>query len=167
MGKTLWCQKLQIYELFYLGFCWTNLWRSGCFPLVKAKCSLIAKLILSSITLLILASSFFAGLINLTWGLLANYPWGLLMWRRNCFLHWFLWGLEFRCFFLICLPAVLIFFFCIGKKLNLRLLYFEICESEPYINDGILRISLYCKFLMIAVPGWRLLVRWHETLSTK
>ena len=27
------------------------------------------------------------------------------------------------------------------------------CESEPYINDVILRIPLYCIFLMIAVPG--------------
>ena len=46
-------------------------------------------------------------------------------------------------------------------------LNFEFCESGPYINDVILRIPLYCKFLMIVVPGWRLSVRRHETLSTK
>ena len=46
-------------------------------------------------------------------------------------------------------------------------LNFEICESGPYINGVILRIPLHCKFLMIVVPGWRLSVRRHETLSTK
>ena len=46
-------------------------------------------------------------------------------------------------------------------------LNFENCETKPYINDVILRIPLYCKFLMIVVPGWRLSAHWHETLSTK
>ena len=46
-------------------------------------------------------------------------------------------------------------------------LNFEICEREPYINDVILRIPLYCEFLMIVVPAWRLSVHRHETLSTK
>ena len=32
-------------------------------------------------------------------------------------------------------------------------LNFENCESEPYIDDVILRMPLYCKFLMIIVPG--------------
>ena len=40
-----------------------------------------------------------------------------------------------------------------GGSEPLRSLNFEICESEPYINDAILRIQLYCKFLMIVVPG--------------
>ena len=40
-----------------------------------------------------------------------------------------------------------------GVSDPLRSLNFEICESEPYINDVILRIPLYCKFLMIVVPG--------------
>ena len=34
-------------------------------------------------------------------------------------------------------------------------LNFDICESEPYINDVIVRIPLYCKFLMIVVLGRR------------
>ena len=42
-------------------------------------------------------------------------------------------------------------------------LNFENCESKPYINDVILRIPLYCKFLMIVVPSWRLSVRRQET----
>ena len=40
-----------------------------------------------------------------------------------------------------------------GGSDPLRLLNFEICESEPYINYVILRIPLYGKFLMIVVPG--------------
>ena len=36
---------------------------------------------------------------------------------------------------------------------RLRWLNFENCESEPYINDGIFRIPLYCKFLLIIVPS--------------
>ena len=41
----------------------------------------------------------------------------------------------------------------VGGSDPLRWLNFEICESEPCINDVILRIPLYCKFLMIVVPG--------------
>ena len=33
MGKTLSCKKLQIYNIFYLRFRWTNLWRCGCFSI--------------------------------------------------------------------------------------------------------------------------------------
>ena len=33
-----------------------------------------------------------------------------------------------------------------GDNDPLRWLNFENCESEPYINDVILRIPLYCKF---------------------
>ena len=40
-----------------------------------------------------------------------------------------------------------------GGSDPLRWLNFENCESETYINDVILRIPLYCKFLMIVVPG--------------
>ena len=40
-----------------------------------------------------------------------------------------------------------------GGSDPLRSLNFEISESEPYINDVILRILLYFKFLMIVVPG--------------
>ena len=46
-------------------------------------------------------------------------------------------------------------------------LNFENCETKPYINDVILRIPLYCKFLMIVVPDWKLSVRRHENLNTK
>ena len=49
----------------------------------------------------------------------------------------------------------------------LRWLNFENCESKPYMNNVLLRIPLYCKFLIIVVPGWRLSVYQHETLSTK
>ena len=49
----------------------------------------------------------------------------------------------------------------------LRWLNVENCESEHYINDVIFSVPLYCKFLMVIIPGWRLSVRWHETLSTK
>ena len=35
-----------------------------------------------------------------------------------------------------------------GDSDSLRGLNFENCESEPYINDFILRISLYCKFFV-------------------
>ena len=49
----------------------------------------------------------------------------------------------------------------------LRWLNFENCESEQYINDVIFSMPLYCKFLTVVVPGWRLSVRRHETLSTK
>ena len=51
-----------------------------------------------------------------------------------------------------------------GGSDPLRSLKFEICESEPYITDTILRIPLYCKFLTIVVPSWRLSVRRHKTL---
>ena len=54
-----------------------------------------------------------------------------------------------------------------GGSDPLRWLNFKICESEPYINNVILRIPLYKKILMVLVPGWRLSVRRHETLSTK
>ena len=40
-----------------------------------------------------------------------------------------------------------------GGSDPLRSLNFKICESEPYINDVILRIPLYFKFLMVVVPG--------------
>ena len=46
-----------------------------------------------------------------------------------------------------------------GGSDPLRWLNFEICESEPYINDVILRMPLYCKFLMIVVPDWKFSVR--------
>ena len=46
----------------------------------------------------------------------------------------------------------------------LRSLNFEICENGPYINDVILRIPLYCTFLMIVLTGERLLV--YLILST-
>ena len=41
----------------------------------------------------------------------------------------------------------------VGDSDPLRWLNFDNCESELYVNDVILRIPLYCKFLMIVVPG--------------
>ena len=45
-----------------------------------------------------------------------------------------------------------------GGSGPLRSLNFKICESYSCIIGVILRIPLYCKFLMIVVPGWRLYI---------
>ena len=111
MGKTLSCQKLQIYELFLSGILFNQSMTPWVFfHWLKLKCSLIAKLILSSITLLILPRLFFAGFINLTCGLLTK----LSLWSFNMKKQLFYpsISMQFRIslFFKICLPAVLIFF---------------------------------------------------------
>ena len=107
MGKTLWCQKLQIHETFLSGILLNQSMTFWVFfHWLKLKCSLIAKLILSSIT----SSSFFAGFINLTCGLLAK----LFLWSFNVKKEFFspLISMRFRIllFFKFFLLAILIFF---------------------------------------------------------
>ena len=51
---------------------------------------------------------------------------------------------------------------------SFRWLNFENCENEPYTNDVILRIPLYCKFFDDrCILAERLSVHWYEILSTK
>ena len=127
MCKTFWCQKLHIYEVFYLFFFSVTFW--VLFHRLKLKCFLIAKLIFSSIILLNLPSSFFAGFINLTCGLFAKLSLWSFNVNKQLFPTLISTRLRISLLFKICLPAILIFFLielfaffvsfcdCIGKTL--------------------------------------------------